>query len=75
VGLTNTVICEAKNYSFLIAIAVSILDKVLYSKYVNIYIYTFFTAILLNKDTVCHSSILYVNKDIVFTAKYVLLEI
>jgi hypothetical protein len=52
-----TVFCEAKNYSFLTAIAVSILDTVLYSKYVNIYIYTFFTAILLNKDIVCHSSI------------------
>jgi hypothetical protein len=55
-----TVFHEAKNYSFLTAIAVSILDTVLYSKYVYMYIYiyiVFFTAILLNKDTVCHSSI------------------
>jgi hypothetical protein len=40
-----TVFHEAKNYSFLTAIAVSILNTVLYSKYVYtvyIYIYSFF---------------------------------
>jgi hypothetical protein len=69
-----TVFREAKNYSFLTAIAVSILDTVLYSKYVCIYIYIVFSqqSFLIKIQFV---TAVYVNKDIVLIAKYVLLEI
>jgi hypothetical protein len=63
-----TVFHEAKNYSFLTAIAVSILDTVLYCKYIVFSQQSFLVKIQF-------VTAVYVNKDIVLTAKYMLLEI